>query len=1000
MARDRYRERDDDTPDVYYIPPNYKQFGGLGGIFKLRNAVEAVIIAGPIAWLTFQVTGGIAIENRVVVILFAAGIPALLALFGIMNLSFGQFLYYFVRFIFKRRIIGREAFYEVAEEEAAMERYWDGEDEPPPPGRISKILTRVFKRKKKLDIDPVKKSKARVVRKGFGKYIRSSHEAASYLPIKKVKNGIIHTTDNRYVKILEVTPINFRLRTPREQRSIMWSYVSFLKISPIKVQLKCVSKKADIERIINVAREDMDNETNEKCKELQGDYIDLLYDMGTKEAVSRRFFIVFEYEPYQRAKDVELDAKNQLEAAANSARSYLAQCGNEIVRHDNEDDFTLNLLYQLLNRRTSVDIPLSARKREVVLSHAEEFGTADIDSINQIEFCAPRYIDMSHINYIKMDGQYSTYLLVTSDGYKERVLAGWMSLFVNAGEGIDVDIFHSREPKEKIQMSVKQVMRLNKTRTRDIDETSSNYDTLGESISSGRYIKDGIANGEDFYYTNMLITITAPTKDTLDYLVREMKKRLMAQDIHMQMCSLRIEEAFLSSLPLNMLDKNLKEWTKRNMLTSGVASCYPLTSYEICDSNGILVGVNKQNYSLVMMDFFNSAIYKNANISILGTSGAGKTFILQLLATRMRRKDIQTFILAPLKGHEFFRACNSIGGSFILISPSSSHCINVMEIRPVDNIAAELIDEIVLERSQLATKIQQLHIFFSLLIPDMNYEEKQLLDEAIVRTYDKFGIQHENETLYDEDNPDKFKTMPILGDLHAVLSEKPGTRRMANIINRLVSGSAKTFNRHTNVDLSSKYIVLDISELTGDMLTVGMFVALDYVWDKVKEDRTKEKVVFMDELWKLIGASSNKMAAEFVLEVFKIIRGYGGSAVCATQDLNDFFALEDGKYGKGIINVCKTKIVLNLEDDEADRVQDILGLSEAERQEIVHFERGNAMISANKNNVTVEVRASELEKALITTDRKELEAIATRRAAEKEHEQLMADAEAISKRGA
>jgi len=89
MARDRYRERDDDTPDVYYIPPNYKQFGGLGGIFKLRNTVEAVIIAGPIAWLTFQLTGSIAIENRVVVILFAAGIPALFALFDIMNLSFG-----------------------------------------------------------------------------------------------------------------------------------------------------------------------------------------------------------------------------------------------------------------------------------------------------------------------------------------------------------------------------------------------------------------------------------------------------------------------------------------------------------------------------------------------------------------------------------------------------------------------------------------------------------------------------------------------------------------------------------------------------------------------------------------------------------------------------------------------------------------------------------------------------------------------------------------------
>ena len=112
-----------------------------------------------------------------------------------------------------------------------------------------------------------------------------------------------------------------------------------------------------------------------------------------------------------------------------------------------------------------------------------------------------------------------------------------------------------------------------------------------------------------------------------------------------------------------------------------------------------------------------------------------------------------------------------------------------------------------------------------------------------------------------------------------------------------------------------------------------------------------------------------------MLEIFKIIRGYGGSAVCATQDLNDFFALDDGKYGKGIINNCKTKIVLNLEDEEAQRVQSILRLSEAELMEITHFERGNGLISTNNNNISVEFKCSELEKNLITTDRRELQEI-------------------------
>ena len=153
---------------------------------------------------------------------------------------------------------------------------------------------------------------------------------------------------------------------------------------------------------------------------------------------------------------------------------------------------------------------------------------------------------------------------------------------------------------------------------------------------------------------------------------------------------------------------------------------------------------------------------------------------------------------------------------------------------------------------------------------------------------------------------------------------------------------------------------------------------LDALWDKAKENRTEEKAIFIDECWQLIGASSNRLAAEFVLEIFKIIRGYGGSAVCATQDLNDFFALEDGKYGKGIINNSKTKVILNLEDEEAQRVGSILHLSEAELMEITHFERGSALISTNNNNVAVEIKCSELEKELITTDRRELQELLKR----------------------
>ena len=796
-----------------------------------------------------------------------------------------------------------------------------------------------------------------------------------YLPIDKIANGIIYTTDHRYVKILEIEPINFLLRSAREQQGIIYSFISYLKISPVKLQIKMISKKADINKHLEQAALELSLETNPHCRELQKDYIQFVKKLSSREAVSRRFFLIFEYEPFNVNRKVEeKEILAALETASQTAKTFLYQCGNQVVTHDNEDEFTTDVLYTLLNRTLCTEKPLQDRIADVLARYMKEGRQEELDHIRINEFIAPESVDFRHSNYVRINGIYHAYLLVPSDGYKQKVAPGWLSLLINAGEGIDIDFYLHKQPKDKIQQRLGQQIRINRSKIKDASDTNADFDDLDSAIRSGYFLKAGLANNEDFYYINLLITITASDLEELQWRIQEMKKLLISQDMDLHSCYFLQEQGFLSSLPLANLDKKLYELSKRNVLTSGVASCYPFTSYSICDDNGILFGVNKHNNSLVIADIFDSKQYKNSNICILGCSGAGKTFTMQTMALRMRRKGIQVFIIAPLKGHEFYRACKNVGGEFIQISPASQNCINVMEIRKVDNSVNELLDGPTLDASALASKIQRLHIFFSLLIPDMNHEEKQLLDEALIKTYARKGITHKNESLIDPDHPDQYKEMPILEDVYNILMESPDTKRLAHILNRLVHGSASSFNQKINVDLTNKYTVLDISELTGssDLLTVGMFVALDYVWDKAKENRTEEKAIFVDEVWQLIGASSNRLAAEFVLEIAKIIRAYSGAGIFATQDLNDFFALDDGKYGKGIINNCKTKIILNMEDEEAQRVKNILHLSETEVMNITHFQRGNGLISTNNNNITVEFKASTLEKELITTDRQEL----------------------------
>ena len=809
---------------------------------------------------------------------------------------------------------------------------------------------------------------------------RYLNPVAEYLPIYKIENGIIYTKDYRYVKIVEVNPVNFMLRSSREQRSIIYSFISFLKISPVKVHFKVLTKCADINRHIELIRREMEAETDEHCRMLQEDYLDLIKRLGSREATTRRFFIAFEYEcEGARRGNEEAQAISFLHTAARTAQNFLKQCGNDVLIPDNEDEFLAEVLYSVLCRQTSNILPLQKRIPQVIAEYAA--AGKNISDIPCAEFIAPKSIDFTRGRFVCVDGLYQSYLLIPSHGYRSEVMAGWISLLVNAGDGIDVDLFLTKQPKDRMVQKLGQQLRINHSKIKDASDTNTNFDSLDDAIKSGYFLKRGIAENEDFYYMNTLITITANSPAELDYREREMRKLLLSHDIGCVSCTFREEQAFLSSLPLASLEKHLFERSKRNVLTRGAASCYPFVSFEMCDDNGILLGVNRYNNSLTIVDIFNSQVYKNANISILGTSGAGKTFLMQLMALRMRRKGIQVFIVAPLKGHEFYRACKNIGGEFIQISPASQNCINIMEIRKADKSADELIDGAMTEKSALSSKIQRLHIFFSLLIPDMTHEERQLLDEALIKTYEEKGITHDNDSLRDPDNPDRYRPMPVLGDLHAILKQDAQTKRMANILNRLVNGSASTFSQQTNVNLDNKYTVLDISELSGDLLPLGMFVALDYVWDKAKENRTVEKTIFIDECWQLIGGTGNRLAAEFVLEIFKIIRGYGGSAVCATQDLNDFFALDDGKYGKGIINNCKTKIILNLEDEEAQRVQSILRLSEVEVMEITHFERGNGLISTNNNNISVEFKCSSLEKTLITTDRRELQDILEERAA-------------------
>ena len=591
------------------------------------------------------------------------------------------------------------------------------------------------------------------------------------------------------------------------------------------------------------------------------------------------------------------------------------------------------------------------------------------------DILAPASVDLRHRDYIVADGVYHAYLYVAGYGYTTTVGNGWLNPLVDAGEGIHVSFIVQRQPKEKILPKVAKTTMINRSRMRDVGDTRQDFEELDSAISAGLWMKEEMnRNGEEFYFMHTLIEVTADDKDTLEQRVSGIETLCTSLDMVAKRCDYRHEQGFLSSLPLLALDPDIERKSRRNALTTGVAAAFPFSSFEICDQSGIMLGINLHNRSVCMLDIFDSSKYSNAGMILMGMSGAGKTFLLQLIASRLRQQGVQIFIVAPLKGHEFRPLCEAIGGTYIKLAPSSNDCINIFDIRRKNlDTDAEIGRLAVRDDSLLADKIARLHIYYSLLMPDMTPQERNHLDAALVEVYRRKGITYDNGSLFEEDGV-TYRPMPTRKDMLEVLSENPDAKNLALVESRFVTGSAKRLGQATNVDLDNQFVVIDTSEIGKDLLAAGTFTATDFCTEKCKESRVKKKALILDELWALIGASSNPQAAEFVLECFKTYRAFGAAVIGATQDLNDFFALESGKFGRAILNNSRIKVVLPLEEEEAVRVKEVMGLSNEEMMQVIRSKRGEGLLCAGHNRISVAFQSTQLEYDWITTSRADLEA--------------------------
>lgn len=584
-----------------------------------------------------------------------------------------------------------------------------------------------------------------------------------------------------------------------------------------------------------------------------------------------------------------------------------------------------------------------------------------------LDILSPTAIDTKSRDYIVVDGVFHAYLYITGYGYSTTVGSCWLAPLVEAGEGVNVSFSFTRQNREKILSKIAQTTMLNRSRMRDVGDTRQDYEELDSAITSGLYLKDVMnRQGEDFYYMHTLIEVVADDPDTLEQRVTAVEKLCVSVDMIARRCDYANEQGFLSTLPLVTLDGDIERKSRRNALTTGVAAAFPFVSYEHSDRNGIFLGLNLYNKSPVFLDPYDDYKYTNGNWWIGGNSGAGKSVTLQCLAGRLREQGKRVVCVIPKKGHEFRPNCEQLGGLYLRLSPSSRDCPNIMAIRRKTLDAYAGIQELAArDDSVLADKISRLIIWYSLQKKDLTEEDKNYLDASLVECYDRYGITFDNTSVVDENGA--FKEMPIIPDWYNVLLERVETKHLAVVLTRYVTGSAAAMGRRNHISIDNKYIVLDTSGMPDDLILPGIYWAIDVANDIIMNAGGELSALIADELWSLVGAGSNPLAAAYVQEMVKTIRGLGGIAITSTQGMQDLFSLEGGKYGKGILDSSRIKFVMQMEEQEARLIQQILNLSEEEVRQITRFRRGEGLLCIGYNHVPVAFHVTKKEYDAITT---------------------------------
>ena len=262
------------------------------------------------------------------------------------------------------------------------------------------------------------------------------------------------------------------------------------------------------------------------------------------------------------------------------------------------------------------------------------------------DFISPTYINLKNPKYLEIDEYFYSGIIIVNyyREYNELILKSLIETNIN----MNISMFYEKQDTSKTIKELTYNIGNVSVELKQSSENRQDIDIAAFTYNDAKYIRKEIQlNNEGIYFFYIYLNIFSKDKKELEYNLDKIEGILQSKGLQTRRTNFRQEQIFTSCLPLFDNNEDLKQVGKRNILTSGLISTYPFLSSSIVEEKGIYIGNNMYNNSLILIDRYNTNKYKNANMCIFGTIGAGKSFYTKLLILRNTLLGIEQYVIDP-----------------------------------------------------------------------------------------------------------------------------------------------------------------------------------------------------------------------------------------------------------------------------------------------------------------------------------------------------------------